>query len=368
MPQKRRGNIDLGLLLTVGALLSIGLVMVFSSSAYSARWEFNDSFYYLKRQLVWALMGLVVMFWLANVNYYRIQRLSIPILAMTILLLVLVLVPGVGLSIKGASRWLGFGPLRFQPSELAKPAMVIFSAWYLTNYQEQLRSFVKGMAPFLLVLGLICGLVLAQPDLGTAVAIAGTMYFMLFLAGARSGHLTLLALLGIAVGMAAIITAPYRLERLTAFLNPHADPSDTGWQTLQSLLALGSGSFFGAGLGGGIGVAFYVPERHTDFIFAILGEQLGFLGAMLIIGLFAVLAWRGFRIAINAPNHFASLLAAGVTTMVLLQAVINIGVVSGTLPVTGITLPFLSYGGSSLLFTLAGMGMLLNISRFAIKH
>lgn len=368
MPQKRRGSIDLGLLLVVGALLSIGLIMVFSSSAYSARWEYNDSFYYLKRQLIWALMGLIVMFWLANFNYYRMQGLSVPILVVTVALLVLVLIPGVGSSIKGASRWLGFGSLRFQPSELAKPVMVIFSAWYLTRYQERLQSFLKGMAPFLLVLGLICGLILSQPDLGTAVAIAGTMYLMLFLAGARSGHLTLLALVGVALGIVAIIAAPYRLDRLTAFLNPHADPSDTGWQTLLSLLALGSGSFFGAGLGGGIGVAFYVPERHTDFIFAILGEQLGFFGAMLTIGLFAVLAWRGFRIALNAPNNFASLLAAGVTAMILFQVVINIGVVSGSLPVTGITLPLVSYGGSSLLFTLAGLGILLNISRFAAKH
>lgn len=360
---RRASSVDFGLFLSVLVLLSMGIIMVFSSSAVTAANSLGDAFYFLKRQLAWAGLGLMGMVALMRIPYTTFRRLASPFLGISLLLLILVLI--IGISAKGSSRWLGVGPLSFQPSEVIKLSMVIFLAARLAENSRHLgSSFVRGLGPYLFLIFLVCGLILAQPDLGTAIAIAGTSYLLLVAAGANRNHLLILFLAGLALIGLAIIIAPYRMARFTAFLNPWADPQGKGYQTIQSLLALGSGGPFGTGLGRGRQKLYYVPEEHTDFIFAILGEELGFMGTALVVAAFAFLLWRGFRTAMKAPDAFGSLLAAGITIMITFQALINMGVVTGLLPVTGITLPLVSYGGSSLVFTLAGIGILLNISRY----
>ena len=360
----KRGTPDFVIFAVTLMLLTVGLVMVFSSSAVSSYLDYDDSFYYLKKQLFSALIGVGVMVFAMNFEFYYLRRLANPALLLALGFLVLVLV--IGTVSHGSSRWLGLGFIpSFQPSEVAKLGVVIFVAKNLSENQDKMHSFFKGILPNLAVVAVVCALILLQPDLGTAVSIAGTVYLMLIAGGARLRHLTFIGLLGVALVVLAIIIAPYRMERFTAFLNPWADPSDTGFQTIQSLLALGSGGLLGMGLGQSRQKFFYLPERHTDFIFAILGEELGFIGAAFVLLLFFIFLWRGFRVALTVGDSFGGLLAVGITCMVVLQMIINIGVVTGSMPVTGITLPLVSYGGSSLVLVLFGIGILLNISRYA---
>jgi cell division protein FtsW len=360
----RKGPPDFVLFITTLLLVGIGLVMVFSSSAVTSNIRYDDAYFFFKRQLLWALIGIVCMLVVMKFNYLRIKDLAIPLMIFTFLCLILVVTP-LGIEAKGATRSLGVGFLQFTPSELAKLAMVMFLAKVMEVNLDSMKSLAKGILPYIVLIALVCGLIMLQPDLGTAFTIAGTAFFMMLAAGARWSHLGLIALSGAGAVAAAIALAPYRMQRFTAFLDPWKFPTDEGFQTIQSLYALGSGGLFGMGLGRSRQKFFYLPEQHTDFIFAILGEELGFLGVFLVICLFLLFAWRGFRIAINAPDTFGSLMATGLTTMIVFQAAINIGVVSGALPVTGITLPFISYGGSSLLFTLIAVGFLLNISRYS---
>ncbi|NPV26576.1 MAG: stage V sporulation protein E [Firmicutes bacterium] len=359
-----RKSPDFIIFLVTILLLSIGVIMVFSASAVKAGINYNDEYYFLKRQLLWSVIGILAMISMMNIDYYRLKRFAGSILLIGLFCLVLVLVPGVGKGAKGAIRWVGIGPLTFQPSEVMKLCLVFFMAKSLSNYQDRIQSFVGGVLPHLAIVGVVAGLVMLQPDLGTAVTICGTTFLLLFAAGARTSHLVFLALMGIALVAVASVTASYRMERWIAFLDPWKYALDEGFQTIQSLYAIGSGGLLGMGLGRSRQKLFYLPEQHTDFIFAILGEELGFIGAVLVVALFFLFAWRGLRVAITCPDSFGSLLATGITCMISLQAIINIGVVSGSLPVTGITLPFLSYGGSSLLFTMIGVGILLNISRY----
>jgi cell division protein FtsW len=360
---KQRHSSDFIIFFLALVLLSIGIIMVFSASAYSAYLSRGSEYYYLKRQLINSLVGITLMILAMNLPYKILQKHATLILLSSITLLVFVLLTGkVG---GGAGRWLGVGGIVFQPSELVKLAMVVFMARNLSLKSQSLKHFSEGLLPQLVILGVVCALILAQPDLGTALVVAGTIYFLFMVAGARPAHLILLALSGLTVVAAAIAAEPYRLRRILAFLDPYEDPIGAGFQTIQSLLALGSGGLFGMGLGNGRQKLLYIPEMHTDFIYAVIGEELGFIGAGFILFLFIVFLWRGFKIAIAAPDSFGSLLAAGITIMITFQALINIGVVTGSLPVTGITLPFISYGGSSLVFTLASVGILLNISRHA---
>lgn len=348
----------------VATLLAIGLVMVFSSSSVRALADVGDAYYYLKRQLLWTLLGLGAMFVMMRVDYWEIRRYARPFFFLTLLTTVLVLIPGIGREAGGARRWIGYGPLlQFQPSELMKLAVVTYIAWALSRSPEKIKDFARGILPYVLLLGVLFFLILQQPDLGTAVSVVGTVVVMLFVAGARLGHLAGLGLAAVPVLFYAIMGADYRRSRLLAYLNPFADPQGSGFHIIQALYALGSGGLFGLGLGNSRQKFFYLPAEHTDFIFAILGEELGFVGAAFVIGLFALLAWRGYRTAMAAPDTFSSLLAAGLTTMVVLQALLNIGVVCGILPITGVPLPLVSFGGSSLVPTLAGLGILLNISR-----
>lgn len=359
----KKGPPDFVLFLATLTLIGIGLIMVFSSSAVTAGVRYDDAYHYFKRQLLWAVISFFVMIVVMKINYHWIRSKIMLLFTISLVCLVLVLTP-MGINVNGANRWLGVGPFVFSPAELAKISMVLFLAHSLDKNISEIKYFWSGIAPYLAILGLVVGCIMAQPDLGTSIAIAGTVYFLLLVAGVKWSHLVSLAFAGLAMVGAAIAVAPYRMERFIAFLDPWKYASDEGFQTIQSLYALGSGGLFGMGLGRSRQKFFYLPEQHTDFIFAILGEELGFIGAMLVIILFLLFAWRGFRIAMNAPDNFTSLLAAGLTIMIVFQAAINIGVVSGALPVTGITLPFISYGGTSLLFTMTGVGLLLNISRY----
>lgn len=352
---------DFLMLVSIFFLLAIGIIMVLSASSYAAMVTYNDVFYYFKRQLLWVAIGLVSMALARRVPYRNWQRLIKPLFVIAVVLLLAVLV--MGATVQGASRWLGIGPFHLQPSEVIKPVMVLYLAAYLSHYRSDLSSW-RGLLPPLAVLAVVCVLILAQPDMGTAVTIAATTYAMLFVAGAKREHLAVLALLGVGAGLAAIAIAPYRLERFLAVRDPFADPGDTGFQMVQSLYALGSGGPLGVGLGLSRQKYLYVPERHTDFIFAILGEELGFVGGVIVLLLFFVLFWRGLQTALRAPDEFGSLLAAGLTLTVAIQVCINLGVVMVVMPVTGITLPLISYGGSSLLFTLFSLGVLLNISQY----
>lgn len=360
----KKGSPDFLLFLAVLCLLSLGVVMVFSASEYSTMIYYNDSFYFFKRQLLWAAAGLSAMFVMTNYDYWRLKNYIWPLLAMAFVLLVLVLIPGIGREVNGARRWIGIGPLSFAPAELVKLCLIIFTAYGLSRQKEKVIYFSKGVLPYLLLVALASGLILLQPDLGTAMSLAGIIFVMLFAAGVRMAHLGGIGLAGATAVALAICLEPYRLKRLFAFLNPWADPLGSGFHIIQGLYAIGSGGLFGSGIGQSKQKFLYLPENHTDFIFAIIGEELGFIGASLVILLFIVFVWRGLKIAISTHDPFASLLATGVTSWVGLQAIINIGVVTGMLPVTGIPLPFISFGGTSLLFTMTGVGILLNISRF----
>lgn len=355
---------DFIIFFTVAVLLGLGVVMVYSSSAVSAYVNFHDSYYFLKRQMIWVSLGLLTMLLTMNIDYHVWRKLAKPIMLVTLCLLVLVLIPGLGKVVNGARRWLGFGSLYLQPSEVAKLSMVLFCSTTLARYQGEITSFFKGIVPQLLALLVVFGLILKEPDLGTALAIGGTVFVLLFTAGAKISHLVSLGVAGVSGIIAAIIVEPYRLKRLLAFSDPWADPLDTGYHIIQSLYAIGSGGLFGVGLGRSREKFLYLPEPHTDFIFAILGEELGFIGTTTVILLFFLFAWRGFKVAISAPDIYGSLLAAGLTTMIIMQALMNIAVVTASMPVTGIPLPFISFGGSALIFTMAGVGILLNISRY----
>lgn len=343
-------------------LLAIGVIMTYSSSAVKGYLYFDDPYHYFKAELIWAALGLGAMTVALLFNWRLLYKWAKPILLAALLLLLAVKVPGVGRTVNGATRWIGVGPLSIQPSEVIKLAMVLMMARFLADNPNYVFSFRKGVLPSLLLLAVVSGLIMLQPDLGTTLVIAATVFFMLLAAGARMGHLAGLGLTGLGMVVAAIMAAPYRMRRIFAFLDPWADPSGKGYQTIQSLLALGPGGLFGLGLGQSRQKFLYLPENHTDFIFAMIGEELGFIGASLVVLLFFLLVWRGFRAAINAPNIFLGVLAVGLTALIGIQAMINMGVVTGVLPVTGITLPFLSYGGTSLFFTMTGAGLLLNIS------
>jgi cell division protein FtsW len=355
---------DFVIFFAVVCLLGFGVVMVYSASAVSAYVNFDDSYYFLKRQIVWAALGLAAMFVAMNIDYHTWRRLAVPFMILTIILLVLVLVPGLGKVVNGARRWRGVGSFFLQPSEIAKLSIVLFCSTTLALAQEKIRSFTRGIMPQLLILLLVFGLILKQPDLGTGLVIAGTVFLLLFAAGAKVSHLASLSAIGLAGIAAAIFTEPYRMRRILAFSDPWSDPLNSGYHIIQSLYALGSGGLFGVGLGRSREKFLYLPEPHTDFIFAILGEELGFIGTAAVLILFFLFLWRGLKTAMNAPDIFGSMLAAGITSVIILQAMMNIAVVTASMPVTGIPLPFISFGGSALVFTLNGVGLLLNVSRY----
>lgn len=361
--RKTKKTPDLFLLATVFILLGIGLVMVFSASSVEAMVLFKDPYYFLNKQIIWSVLGLVAMFFISKIDYWHYPKWAFPLFALTFLLLIAVLIPGVGRNINGARRWIGFGSLVFQPSEVAKISVVLLFATTLTGTRFRPERFIRGILPHIGILAIVFALILKEPDMGTAMALGGTAFTMMFVAGGKKRYLGGLIAAAIPIVAVMIMAAPYRRQRFLAFLDPWKHPLGSGYHIIQSLYALGSGGLFGVGLGRSSLKYFYLPEQHTDFIFAILGEELGFIGAATVVILFFFFAWRGFKIAIAAPDRFSSILAVGVTMMIILQATINIAVVTASMPITGIPLPFISYGGSSLVFALAGIGALLNISK-----
>ena len=339
--------------------------MVYSASALIAADRFHDPLYFLKKQFFWAMLGFACLWAAMRLDYRRLEHLVPPLLVGSFILLLLVLVPPFGQEINGTRRWLRGGPFSFQPVELAKFSLVLYLASFLSRRQELIGSFGQGLVPPLLVAGLMAGLTIIQPDLGNSLALIILAVGLCYLAGARVKHM--LAIAGAALPVVAVLiaTKPYRWRRMLAFVNPWDDPQGSGFQIIQSFLALGSGGWFGLGLGESKQKLFYLPEPYTDFIFSIIGEELGLVGAVVVVSLYALLVWRGLRIGVRAPDAFGGYLALGLTIMLATQTLVNIGVVTGALPTKGLPLPFVSFGGSALLMTMFSTGVLLNISQHA---
>lgn len=359
----RRRDFDFWILITVLLLLALGVSMVYSASSYYASRKFGNKEYYLIRQLIWATVGIIAMLFVSRLDYRRLAQFSPILMLISIVLLIMVRIPGIGSNVNGAWRWFNFGPFSFQPSEMAKLSIILFFSFSLSKKSDPLQSFWKGLVPYLLVILVIDALLMIQPHYSATILVTGVAVIILFAAGAKIWHFILLAIPAIPLGIYFIFTEEYRLERFLTFLDPFKDPTDSGYQIVNSLYAIGSGGIFGKGIGQSVQKHLYIPEPHTDFIFSIAAEELGFIGATTILLLFLVLIWRGIRVALLAPDTLGSLIAVGITSLIALQVIVNVAVVTSLMPVTGMPLPFFTYGGSSLAFLLVGIGMLLNISR-----
>jgi len=364
--KSKQKHFDFGFLLIVLGLIAFGLVMVFSASSESARVNHGDALYFIKRQTAWALISLVAMMIASQFDYRKYKKLSKPVMGISLLLLVIVL--AVGSEINGGKRWLDLKVISFQPSEIAKLAVILFFANGLSGGRRQLESFTTGFLPYMGVLGIIALLLLLEPHMSATVVIVLIGMAILFAAGAKIKHIMAVAIPGLVGGVALILMSPYRLKRLLSFTDPFADAQGDGWQVIQSLYAIGSGGLFGGGLGRSRQKFLYIPEPHNDFIFSILCEELGFIGAVVVILMFALLIYKCIMIAINAPDIFGSLVATGITALIAVEVIINIAVVTSSMPVTGMALPFFSYGGTSLLMHTFAMGIMLNISKHTAKQ
>lgn len=362
-PKSKMGQVDFIMFITIMLLVSIGVIMVYSASSYSSFFSktYNyDSMFFLKKQLMWSIVGTFAMIFTIKTDYHKLKKLTPLILIVTTILLIVVLF---STPVKGARRWINLGFASIQPSEIAKYAVVVALAKLIEERGEKIKSFWGGIVFFLCFSGFFAGMVLLEKNLSIASVIMIVTVIILFSSGSKMSHLVFIGSFLVAGGVAATILEPYRMKRLMSFRNPWADPMDTGYQLIQSLLALGSGGVFGVGLGKSRQKCFYIPEPHNDFIFAVIGEELGLIGCVFIISLYLILIWRGIRASLKAKDVYGSVLAIGITSVVAVQAIINIAVVSGSMPVTGVPLPFISYGGSSLVFNMISMGILLNITR-----
>ncbi len=350
----------LGMIVTLNA---IGLVMVLSVSSVTSLYDGQSTWFTFQRQLVWCMGGLVAMVLVMRTDYRRWKRYANAVVALTMVLLVAVLIPGIGTTAHGATRWVYFGPISFQPSELAKLGMILFAAAWLSDKAGEERNARTTIRPVLVICSVMCGLILLQPNLGTAVVIVVVAFAALFMAGVPLVPLTGWSLVsGVAAALAAWGSG-YRRDRVISMLDPWADPLDTGWQTIQSRVGIASGGASGVGLGESRIKWGFLPEAHTDFIFAVLAEEMGWLGAMFVVSVFAMIAFCGIGVALSAPDRFGQVLAIGITVWVGVQGFVNMAAVVGVLPITGVPLPFLSVGGSALLTSMVGIGMLLNIAR-----
>jgi len=360
--QSRSPNISI--LVIVLTLLTIGVFMVYSSSYVWAEYKYGDPYYFLKRQLLFASAGIVCMVLMTLIPFYTIRRYVHVMLLACTCLLILVLIPGVGMVRGGAQSWIGVGAFSIQPAEFIKLSLILYLAHYLAKNKKYMNTFFRGFLFPHFLIGTCFGLIMLQPDLGTGIVLVLTCSLMVFVAGADFRYFIYLIFIGIIGFTLLIISAPYRISRITSFLNPWDDPLGDGFQIIQSLYAIGPGKLLGVGYGKSLQKYFYLPEPQTDFIFAIYAEELGFLGASILIFLFYLLYRRSLRVAYNSLDLFARYVVIGIISMITIQFMINISVVIGLIPVTGITLPFLSYGGSSLTLTLASMGILLNITMY----
>jgi cell division protein FtsW len=354
---------DTLLFFSIASLVAIGLVMIFSASSAVALIEHHDVAYYAKRQIVWLVVGLIIAYGAYRLDYHQLKRWAPYLLVFSILSLLAVLVPHVGFSVNGARRWIGASSVSFQPSEFAKLGLVVYLAAMLATRGERIVSLVKGLFPLCIPVVIMAVLVLKEPDMGTASLLVMIAFAMFFAAGARLMHLFAILLATTPAVIVEVLASPYKRERVFAFLNPWKDPQNAGFHIVQSLLALGSGGIFGLGLGGSRAKFFYLPEQYTDFIFSILGEELGLLGALAVVILFIVFGYRAIKIAIAAPDRFGFFLAIGCVSIVVIQAFVNIGVVTSSWPVTGVPLPFISFGGSSLIVNLVAVALIANVGR-----
>jgi cell division protein FtsW len=349
--------------ITIGALVLLGLIMILSASSVSSFATYGSSFLFFKKQLVWAVVGLAGFFFFLRLDYRMLRGSGYVLIVIVAALLFAVLVPGIGVVVGGSSRWLSLGPLSFQPAEVGKLAIILFTADVFSRKSERsFDTFTHTALPLIPALAVLCLLVLLQPDLGTTLVLGCVGMGMLFVAGAPLRYISPILASGLLITTAAAFAEPYRRARIFAFLNPWADPFNTGYQTIQSLIAVGSGGLFGVGLGASRQKWMYIPNAHTDFIYAILGEETGLLGTLVVLGLFGFLAYLGVKAARKAPDRFGMLIAAGITLWVTSQAIINTGAVTAALPITGVPLPLVSFGGTSLVILLCSMGILVNIA------
>lgn len=364
MPKYRQhGKMDYTILMTVIALVLIGLLAVSSSSVVLSFERFGNNFYYLKNQLLFTLMGLIGMAITSAIDYRYWRKIAYPLMLVTIVLLLAVFLPGIGRELGGARAWIYIGPIHFQPAEFVKLTFLLYLAAWLERQGHEIRHWQSGFVPFLVMLGVVAGLIMLQPDLGTLTVIVAIAAAMFFAAGSSLSQIGVSAVGIVALFMLLIKIAPYRLQRFLTFLNPDKDCLGAGYQICQSLLGIGTGGWWGLGFGQSKQKYLYLPQAHTDSIFVIMVEELGFIRSLLILLLFVVIGWRGYSIARKAPDMFGRLVAVGITSWILFQTFVNVGAALSLVPLTGLTLPFISMGGSSMIVTLAAVGILLNISK-----
>ena len=352
------------LLIAVIIISLFGTLMIYSSSYVWAEYKFNDPYKYLKSQSIFLILGYIVMFIVSKFPYQNYKKLSNIIFFICLGMLALVLIPGIGTVRNGSRSWFGIGGLGVQPSEFTKLGLIIFTSKYLENNNKDLKDIKKGVLPILGVLFLVFALIMLEPDFGTGIVIVMTIIVLLFVSGVKMNFFIKLGVLGLLGIVVLVIIAPYRMERIISFINPWSDPLGSGFQIIQSLYAIGPGGLLGLGFGNSVQKHLYLPEPQTDFIFSIISEEFGFLGVIIVATLFITIIYSGFKIAMNCEDKFGKYLAFGITFGLAFQTMLNLMVVVGLIPVTGVTLPFLSYGGSSLLISLTSMGILLNISNY----
>lgn len=356
-------NLRLNLFTIMVVFICIGIVMIYSASSIYALERHGDSAFFLKRHLAFVGIGIIFTFLAMSIDYRILKKYSRPLLLFALILLILVLIPGIGRQVSGARRWFRFKYISFQPSELANLAVIVYVADYISRKSDRIKAFFRGFLPPVAILGFVSILILAQPDLGTTVALGVVVLTMLFVAGIRPAYLLSLVLAALPVLYVLIFSVPYRRMRILAFLNPWSDPKGSGFQIIQSQLALGSGGIFGLGLGHSRQKLFYLPAAHTDFIFSIIGEEMGLIGTVGIIVLFLIFIRQGLKVIRNSPDKFGYFLSLGLVLLICFKAAINIGVSCGVFPTKGLPLPFISYGGSSLVFDMFSIGILMNIAR-----
>ena len=355
---------DSKILLFAVILISLfGALMIYSSSYIWAEYKFNDPYKYLKSQIIFLVIGYVTMFLVSNFPYHNYKKLSNIIFGICFIMLILVLIPGIGTVRNGSRSWFGIGGFGIQPSEFTKLGLIIFTSKYLTNNSKELKNIKKGVLPILGVLLLTFALIMLEPDFGTGVVIVMTIIVLLFISGVKMGFFIKIGIIGLIGIVILILMAQYRLKRILSFLNPWNDPLGSGFQIIQSLYAIGPGGLLGLGFGNSIQKHFYLPEPQTDFIFSIISEECGFMGILLISFLFIIIFYNCLKISLKCNDLFGKYLSFGITFGLIFQTILNLSVVVGLIPVTGVTLPFLSYGGSSLLITMISIGIILNISR-----
>lgn len=359
-----RKKFDLPLLITILITSMYGIIMIFSASSIWAEYKFNDKFHYVILQSAFFIIGVVLMIIVSKIPYKYYLKKSNLILFACFVLLVLVIIPGIGSVRNGSRSWFGIGGLGVQPSEFMKLALIIFTSKYISNNPKTIKSITKGVFPILAITMIAFGLIMLQPDFGTGTILVMTIVAMLFISGVNFSFFIKIGLIGMVGVVILVLIAPYRVNRIISFLNPWSDPLGTGFQSIQSLFAIGPGGLFGLGFGNSIQKHFYLPEPQTDFIFSIISEELGIIGIITVATLFLIIILRSVKISIKAPDTFSKFLIFGIIFQLSFQTLLNLAVVVGLVPVTGVTLPFFSYGGSSLIITLISMGIVLNISRY----